>query len=375
MNRRQLIAGAAAAALPAWTGSVRAQGRDADILLGHTGILGGPLGTAVRTFLAGAMLAFDQANAGGGVQGRRVKLVSLDDELKPDLAVANYRKLLDEQRVVACFGCVGSGTTAAAAPVLADSGAPLVGPYAVADSARDRARGAIYCTRASYGREAEVLVQHLSTLGISRIAVAVLANPGGKEVAGLVEAALGRHRQELAAAVNVEGDGRNIGEAARALAQARPQATLMYLGGTLPAEFMKAVWAAGASPSFYGMSIVQGEVAARALGDLNRGLAIAQITPYPWGQVEPMTRDYRRLAESRQVPVGYTSFEGFLSAQAMLEALRRAGRDVSRASLHTALQGMRLRLAGMDIDFTGGQHNGSRFVELVQVARDGRYVR
>lgn len=375
MNRRRLLA-AAAASMVTWAGPGRSQVRDDDIVLGHTGILSGPLGTAVQTFLAGATLAFEQAHAAGGIHGRRVRLVSLDDELKPDLAVANYRRLLGDPRVVACFGCVGSGTTAAAAPVLAASGAALVGPYAVADSARDRARASLFCTRASYGREAEVLVQHLTTLGLTRIAVAVLAVPGGQEVATLVEAALSRRGLPLTASVPVEGDGGNMAEAARQLARAAPQATLMYLGGTLPAEFMKAVWAAGASPSFYGMSIVQGDVAARALGPLlSRGLAIAQITPYPWGQADPLTRDYRRLAEAAGVPVGYTSFEGFLSAQVMVEALRRAGRTPDRAGIMAALRGLRLRLAGMDVDFTGGQHNGSRFVELVQVTGEGRYVR
>lgn len=375
MKRRGLMLGAAAATLAAaaWPGSARSQGNE--IVLGHTGILSGPLGSAVRTFVAGAALAFEQANTSGGIQGRRIRLVSLDDELKPDLAVANYRKLLDEHRVLACFGCVGSGTTAAAAPVLTDSGAPLVGPYAVADSARDRARGAIYCTRSSYGREAEVLVQHLTTLGITRIAAVVLANPGGKEVASQVEAALKRQGLELAGAIPVEGDGRDTAEAAASLAKVQPQAVIMYLGGTLPAQFMKATWAAGASPSFYGMSIVQGEVAARLLGDKTRGLAIAQITPYPWSQVEPVARDYRRLAEAAGTTVGYTSFEGYLSAQVMLEAMRRAGRDTTRAGLHAVLRNLRMRVAGMEIDFTGGQHNGSRFVELVQVTHEGRYVR
>jgi len=73
--------------------------------------------------------------------------------------------------------------------------------------------------------------------------------------------------------------------------------------------------------------------------------------------------------------VGYYSFEGYVSALVMLDALKRCGKDLSRARLHAALRGTRLRIAGMEVDFTTGQHTGSRFVELVQVTLHGRFVR
>ena len=157
MQRRPLLMAAGLAPLLSST-STRAQA--GDIVLGHTGVLSGPLGAVIKAMLAGADLAFGEANAQGGVGGRRVRVVSLDDELKPDKAVANYEKLLNEHKAFAFFGCVGSGTTAAAAKVLKESGAPLVGGYAVADSARDKTRGAAYYVRATSGREAEALVQH-----------------------------------------------------------------------------------------------------------------------------------------------------------------------------------------------------------------------
>jgi ABC-type branched-subunit amino acid transport system substrate-binding protein len=143
----------------------------------------------------------------------------------------------------------------------------------------------------------------------------------------------------------------------------------------LPGELMKASWARGAHPMFYGMSIVAGEVTAKVAGEKARGLAISQIVPYPWGEVDPVVKDYRRLAEKANVPVGYYSFEGYLNALVLLEALRRTGRDLTRARLHATLRSLKLRLAGMDLDFGTGGVTGSRFVELVQVTREGRFVR
>lgn len=373
LRRTFLAAGAAAMA----TGTAHAENgaTDGEILLGQTGVLSGPLGATVKAMLGGALLAFNDANARGGVAGRAVNLVSLDDELKPEKAVANYQSLLNEHHVFAFFGCVGSGTTAASAGVLAQSGAPMVAGYAVSDSAREKVKGSAYFVRASTGREAQALVQHLTTLGVTRIAVAHLDNPGGAEARTVVEAALAGKQMKLHAAVAVKVDASNAAEAGKALAEGDAQAVIMYLSGVLPGEVMKATWALGAHPMFYGMSIVAGELAAKVLGDQARGLAIAQVVPFPWGEVDPVVRDYRRLAGAANIPLGYYSYEGYLSGLVMLEGLRRCGRELTRAKLHAALRGLKMRLAGMEVDFTTGHVTGSNYVDLVQVTTGGRFVR
>ncbi|MET0334257.1 MAG: ABC transporter substrate-binding protein [Rhizobacter sp.] len=370
MLRRHFLAagGLASLGVPAWA-------QPGAIVLGNSGVLGGPLGAPIKTMLAGAELAFGAANAQGGVGGRKLRLVSIDDELKPDKAVANYEKLLTEHKVAAFFGCVGSGTTAAAAKVLKDSGAAMVGGYAVADSARDKTLGSAYYVRATTGREAEVLIQQLTTVGISRIAVAHLDNPGGAEALRLIEKALAAHQLKPVGAGPMKGDASNSNELAKSLTSGNPQAIVMYLGGTLGGELMKAIWALNSKPAFYGMSLVPGDVIAKVAGEKTRGLAISQVMPYPWNPVDPTVKEYRRLADAAKVAVGYYSFEGYLNALVMLDALKRAGGDLGRARLHAALRATKLRLAGMEVDFTGGQHTGSRFVELVQVTREGKFVR
>ena len=229
MQRRPFIAAACALGWLGATAQARAEtGVTAgEILLGNTGVLSGPLGGPVKAMLAGADLAFAEANGQGGIYGRSIRLVSLDDELKPALAVANYEKLLGEHRVFAFFGCVGSGTTAAAAQVLSQSGAPLVGGYAVADSAREKTRASAYFVRATSGREAQALVQHLTTIGVTRIAVAYLDNPGGQEALSVLESALAAHQLKPRASASVKGDASNAAAAGKTLADAQPQAVIM----------------------------------------------------------------------------------------------------------------------------------------------------
>lgn len=374
MQRRQFSAAIGAAVFAPGLRAAEPGVSDTEVVFGHTGILNGPLGGQIKVMLSGADLAFAESRAQGGVNGRRVRVVSLDDELKPDRAVANYEKLLGDG-VFGFFGCVGSATTAAAAPMLMKSGAPWVAGYAVADSARDKLKGSGFFVRATSGREAQALVQHLTTIGVSRIAMAVLDNPGGKEAAALVESALASQKLQAAASVAIKGDGANISDAASALAKAAPQAIIMYLGGALPGQLMKASWALDAHPMFYGMSIVAGEVTVKVAGEKARGLAISQVVPYPWSESDPTTREYRRLAEAAKVPVGYYSFEGYLNALVLLEALRRSGRELTRPRLLATMRSMKMRVAGVDLDYAANGVTGSRFVELVQVTHEGRFVR
>ncbi|MBS0449798.1 MAG: ABC transporter substrate-binding protein [Proteobacteria bacterium] len=380
LDRRGFLAavGGAAACV---AGGVRAQqGTDpsvsrTEILLGQSAVLSGQLGDAALAVQAGARLVIDDANANGGVAGRALRLVSLDDELNPEKALANYRSLVLEQKVLACVCGTGAAPTMAGAGVLRENGVPLIGASAVTDSVRDKTRGVAYYVRASSLRELEALVQHLTTLGMSRIAFIHLATAGGEEIKAQMQQVLAAQKLQLHASAGVGPDGAGAQQAAQLLATSQPQAVVLFMSGAAAGAVMKATWQLGAAPTFYGMSIVSGETAARMLGAQFRGLAVAQVTPYPWDGADPDAIRFRRLAQAANVPVNYHSYEGYLAGRVTVDALQRTGRELTRERLHASLRGMKTRVAGMDIDFTNNHHTGSRFVELVQVRPDGRYVR
>jgi ABC-type branched-subunit amino acid transport system substrate-binding protein len=346
-----------------------------EVVLGQSAVLSGPLGGPIRAMNSGIQLAFDTVNAQGGVHGRKIRIVSIDDELAPPKAVANYKKLLEEQNVVAMFGCVGSGTTAAAGKLLQDSGCASIGGYAVADSAREKVGSNGFFIRASTGREAEVLIRQLTTIGITKIAVAHLDNPGGLEALALVGKAMQAHQIKPVASGGLKGDGSNAAQLGKDLAAAQPQAVVMYLAGRGPADVMTAMRGAGATPMFYGMSIVAGEVVAKVLGEQARGLAVAQVMPFPWSQTDADILAYQKVLQANKAEPSYYSLEGWLNAQVLIEALRRAGRELTRARLLQVMRSLKMRLAGVDLDFSSGAIAASRFVELVQVRFDGKFMR
>ncbi len=346
-----------------------------EILIGQSAVLSGPLSPAAVVLQGGVRLAFEEVNAQGGIGGRKLRLIALDDAFDPARAKANYETLVDKENVLACIGGVGAMPTLAGLPVLREAGVPLVGATAVVDSVRDKSAGVAYFTRSTQLREAESLVQHLATLGLRRIAVAHIGTPGGLEVLSQIKSVGDKLKVEVVGAAAVAPDGSTLEAAGKALAQLQAQAVIMFLTAAAGAGVIKAVLASGSSPNFYGMSILAGDVAAKLLGDQSRGLAISEVTPYPWDGANADALQYRRAADKAQVPVGYHSYEGYIAARVLALAIREAGRDLSRARLHASLARLRMRFAGIDIDFNGGRTTGTHFVELVRVRNDGRYVR
>jgi branched-chain amino acid transport system substrate-binding protein len=329
----------------------------------------------VQAITNGARLVFDRTNRNGGIHGRQIALTQLDDGLQPTRTAENCEVLIREQQISAMFGFVGSANMLAADAVLRKVGIPVVGAFAVSDSARLKTQGTAYYVRAGYGREAERIVQQVTTLGMRHVGIAYFANPGGDEVKKILSDELARLNLQPVATAAVNVDGSNVSEAAKVFANAKPQAVILHMGGSVPAKLISALEGLSTFPSYYGMSVVSGEVTARELGSHLRSLAIAQVVPYPWSTTTPPIADFRALATGAGVPVSYSSFEGYVTALVLCEALKRAGKNPSPTELHAALRGFRGRLAGTDIDFTNGLNTGSRFVELVHITGTGSFVR
>lgn len=381
MNRRELVVTALTAVSHAWVPRAFAATSgitDREITIGQSAVLSGPLGEALKVFNAGASMVWKSVNAAGGIHGRKLRMVSLDDALKPDLAVANYKDLLAKHQVFAFFGGVGSATVAAAAPVLRESGAPLIGNYALSDTARAAAQDVAYFVRATYSREADALIEHLASIGLTRVAVASLANPGGDEVAQFLRTAIAKRIKGTSAAAyaGVQNDGKNAAQAAKVIAEANPQAVAMFLGGPPVAELMKAVRAAGVQPNFYGMSTVNLEQTSEALGKgLTGGLSTTQIVPFPMTSKTAAAAAFQRSCAANDLKPSYAGFEGYLNAMVLVEALTRAGTQPTRAALHAAVRQLKTNVGGLDVDFTTPRLSGSNFVDVVFMSPDGRVYR
>ena len=359
--------------------SAWSQGVTSDkILLGQSVALTGPaaeLGIQMRN---GAKTYFDHINAQGGVHGRKVELITLDDGYEPTRTGPNTKKLIEENKVFALFGYVGTPTTIAAMPVFTKAQVPLIGPFTGAEAFRRPFNRYIFNVRASYFAETDKLVDLLATLRLQRIAVFYQNDTYGKAGLEGVERAARARNMPIAATATVERNSTDVKAAVAALAKVDPQAVVMISAYKSCAAFIKAMKAAGIHAQFMNVSFVGSRALATELGNEGRGVAISQVVPFPWNIGTPVVKEYQKLlvAETGKENYSFTSLEGFIAAKVLVEGLRRAGRDLTREKLVTALETMNdYDVGGFSVTYTSADHGGSRYVELTAIGRDGVFVR
>src|SRR5476649_1944738 len=149
-----------------------AQGVTQDtIVLGQAAVFTGPaaqLGIQMRN---GIKAYLDYVNEKGGVYGRKLQLVTEDDGYEAARAPVATKKLIEEHKVFALIGYVGTPTTVAAMPVFTQAKVPLVGPFTGAEALREQVKRYIFNVRGSYYNETEKIVEHLVSTGNHKIAV------------------------------------------------------------------------------------------------------------------------------------------------------------------------------------------------------------
>jgi ABC-type branched-subunit amino acid transport system substrate-binding protein len=347
------------------------------IKLGQSLPLSGPLTELGSEYRDGALAYFKWANSKGGVSGRKIDLVTLDDGYVVDKTVANAKKLLDEDNVFAFFGMFGSANYAALMPLINERSVPSVAPYTGSDGLRAQTSPTTFWLRASYGDETEKIVDQLTTLGINRIAVFYQDDAFGKAGLAGVDAALAKRKLKTLATGVYDKTKNDVGEAVKTIGAADPQAVVMISTYKPTASFVRQMRLAGKQPQFFALSVVGLKALSAELGAEAAGVAISQVVPFPDNSTAPVVREMRQLPAAMLPAAGvtYTTLEGFIAAKVMAEALRRAGPQLSREKLVAALESMRdFDVGGFPVNYAGGSHLGSRFAEVTIVSKSGRLM-
>jgi branched-chain amino acid transport system substrate-binding protein len=370
-RRCVLLAAAAAAPGLAW-----AQPSKGDIVVGQSVPLSGPMGPTMTGVLAGQNLALDEANRKGGVHGRKVKLVALDDAFDPKRTLENARKLVEEHQAVALFGLVGTAQTAAVLPYIAEAKVPLIAVYTGSPALRARHHPYFFTTQASYTDELVRMVRNLKAVQSTQIAVVYQNNDFGKLLLPVAEKVIQEEGARLVAAKPLDASGADAVAVAQSLAPVRPQAVIMIVAGPAVVSYVKANRAHLGAP-VYTFSLSVGSAILKALGDDARGLAVSRATPYPWRATTGLAREFAAAMERIDKPIDYDHYLGYINARVLLEGLKAAGKPQPTAASVTA--GMekltRLDLGGYPFSFSPTNHHGSSFVEITVVGPNGNFIR
>jgi ABC-type branched-subunit amino acid transport system substrate-binding protein len=381
LNKRVFLGAMGAAALAPWGLAHAGPGvTDGEVVLGQSLDLSGPLAEMAPDMVNATKVCFDAVNAQGGVHGRRIRVVTLDDGYKPDNTVKNVGKLISEDGVFALCNLTGTANVAAILPMLTKENppVPLISPFTGADLVRAPGLDHVFNIRASYGDEAEKLVQHLTTLGVPRIAVLWVNNGFGKDGLAGVRKSMEKRGQKLHSDASIQSDSSDVQQAVGKLVASEPDAIIMITAGAPTVSFIKAYRKLTRGARFYTLSVMGTQATLRALGADGVGVVVTSVVPFPWSQSMPLAREYRAALQKGgfESSVSFIGLEAYLNARVLVEGLRRAGKDLTRARFLQALESLHhFDLGGFEVDYGKGVRQGSRFVDLTIIGKGERFTR
>jgi ABC-type branched-subunit amino acid transport system substrate-binding protein len=346
------------------------------IVIGQSAPLSGSnreLGEEIRN---GALAYFRKVNDAGGVHGRKLELVTLDDGNEVKRAGENTQLLLEKRGVFALFGYASATLSRPALPFVEQHKVPFLHPFTGADPMRVFNRH-VYNMRASYADELEKIVAHFAPLGVRRFAIVYYDDVVGRENFAAVDRALKKRSYEAVSAAAFKDRAKpDIESGLKEIIKGAPDVVIFTTLYKATADFIKLAQKSNFNAQMASNSFPGASPLAKELGAAGPGVVVATVVPpYTQGAL-PIVAEYRAAMErhSGKKEYSFTSLESYIGAKVVVEGLRRAGAKLTRESFMRALDGMSSYDAGgYFVSFSPDNHNGSAFVELTVIAKDGKF--
>lgn len=360
--------------------AARAQVRgvsDGEIVFGMSAAFSGTAKELGHNMKVGFEVAFAAVNEAGGVNGRRLSLVALDDNNEPVRAQTTVRELVERRNAFALVGNVGSAAIESYLPYLLDRQVMLFGAMSGAGFLRnDPPDRFVFNYRASYAEETAAAVRWL--VEVKRIRPSEIAFFGQEDGYGEsgwkgFAQTMRRYRRDPGRALRT-GFKRNTVDVEDAVKRVRAATA----GGKLRAVVMVATHRPAAKfiERLHGFGLLYtnaSAVEAHELADdlvqlgpaYADGVVVTQVVPLPHARATALLRYQEQL--HRYAPgerPDFLSLQAWASAQILVEGLKRAGRGLTTDALVDALETIRGWDMGIGVPITFGpsEHQGSHKV-------------
>jgi ABC-type branched-subunit amino acid transport system substrate-binding protein len=370
---------AAAALLPLMPAHAETGVTDKSIVIGESAVFSGPVAETGNNYRRGIELYFDQVNKGGGVHGRRLQLVALDDAYDPKRTAENTRKLIEEHKVFALTGYVATANLIASMPIVEEAKVPMFAPLVGTTSFRMKHNHYLFHVRASYRTELARIVQQLVTVGNNNVAVVYQDSVFGKSNTETLLELAQDNKLKVVKALPMAVNAADAKDIVAQLKQAAPQAVVMVMAGAMSEVLVRDMRASSFAAPLYTISVgfADAKASAQRLQGALRGVVTASIVPSPKLERYAISKEYRKAVAASGAPAdNYTVLEGYIAAKVFVEGLRRAGRSLTREGFIAALESMGKFDAGdFLVEYSPTNHNGSNFVELEMYNAQGDLVR
>jgi branched-chain amino acid transport system substrate-binding protein len=263
-------------------------------------------------------------------------------------------------------------------PLVSKEKVALVAPFSGAATLRKPVNPYVFHLRASYQDEVAKMVESLSTLQIKKVAILYQDDSFGKDSLHGFERSLEALKMKPLVVAKYSRKDLNIDAAVNAIDATDPGAVLMACTPSACSNFVRQVRKKGKRPQFIMLSNVNSDEFFKSLGDEGRGIGVMQVMPYPRNIEFGVVREFQRVLKgmSNPPPMSYAALEGFVAAKLLAEGLKRAGQNPTRKSLIEAMQAMRdVDLGGVVVSYGRDDREGSKFVELTIVGKNGVFLR
>lgn len=371
---RRIVLGFGAGALLAATGmpAFAEDGvSDKEIRIGMANALSGPASGLGTDLKAGADAFLARVNAAGGVNGRKVVLVSKDDGYEPEKTAAATKALIEQDKVFALFGYVGTPTSAAAVPLASRANVPYLFPFTGAEFLRNPVNKWVFNVRASYFDETEVMIERLTKdAGAKKIALFIQDDAFGEAGKAGVNRALHKRDMKVAEEARYKRNTLDVDEGLAKIKAAAPDAVIFVGTYASLAAIVKKARAQGIKAKFMTVSFIGTAGFIKEAGADGEGVYITQVMPSPDSGV-PVVKQFHQ--DMKGGPVNYSSLEGYVDAVVLVEALKKTGANLTRAGFVSALEGLNTDVGGLKVGFSATSHQGAKDVFLT-VVRGGKAV-
>lgn len=346
------------------------------IVFGQAAALEGPASALGTGMQKGILAAFAEANKAGGVQGRKLELVSIDDGYEPEKSVAAVNRLINEDKVFALVGPVGTPTSNATQPIAEAAGVPFIAPFTGAEGLRNPHKPNVVNVRASYFQETEMMVERLTNdLGSSKIAILYQDDAFGRAGLAGVQKAMEKRSMSLVSEGTFERNTVAVKSALLSIKKGEPDAVIM-VGPYKPcAEFIRLARKVKFTPKFVNISFVGSNALAKDLGPDGDGVFVTQVVPFPDDASIPLVARYQAALkefDAAEAP-GFVSLEGYMAGRLVIAALEKISGEPTRQGFLDAVASGAFDLGGITLTYGATDNQGSDDVFLTMIQPDGTF--
>jgi branched-chain amino acid transport system substrate-binding protein len=341
------------------------------LLIGQSAGLTGGQAQYSKDTQTGIECFFTITNEAGGVAGKKLKLLSLDDQGKRDQVVANTKKLVEDNNVFALMGYTSGAGVEGTLAYLAEARTPMLSPMTGNIGIRAAHNRYLLHTRAGYDAEMQKAVWHVDGRGLSRFALVYLNDVGPANAASL-HAALAAKQLKTVIDVPIDRNATDFSAQVDRIMAAKPDAVVFITNGPPLTQIVRALKKRGyvgelVSSSFAGTRFID------ELKQESAGVVMVQVLP-SLSKITGIPKEFKQhLAQTHPgAKANDTMFEAYISARVLVEGLRRTGAAPTRERFIDTLQSMPpLDLGGYRIAFSEQNHSGSRFADTGVVLKTG----